>query len=243
MSTVALIPARGGSERIKRKNVRPLGKHPLLAYTISTALQSGVFDKVLVSSDDLVTLGLAQTYGADALRRPDEFATSTSPDIDWVRHALFTLGKQGDTFTDYSILRPTSPFRSVDLIQAAHLEWLTAKDSGFTSLRAVEPVGQHPGKMWQVQASGQITPLLLQPAHAYHDSQKAALPKLWVQNACIEFSTPETVVSMGSISGDNVYGFKMESTDSEGFDLNTLADWEAAEMLLEVGEATLPEVK
>lgn len=243
MSTVALIPARGGSERIKRKNVKPLGAHPLLAYAISTALQSGVFDKVLVSSDDLVTLGLAEAYGADTVKRPDEFATSTSPDIAWITHSLQMLDKQGDTFTDYSILRPTSPFRTVDLIQHASTEWMIVKAQGFTSLRAVEPVDQHAGKQWRLMPNGQISPLMLQPDQPFHDSQKAALPKLWVQNACIEFSGVQRTIDEGNISGDNVYGFKMESTDAEGFDLNTMSDWEAAELLLEVGEVTLPEVK
>ena len=88
MKAVALIPARAGSERIKHKNIRPLNGVPLLAYSIQAALQSGCFDRVLVSSDGTEILEIAASYGADVIRRPEEYATRISSDITWVKHAL-----------------------------------------------------------------------------------------------------------------------------------------------------------
>ena len=81
-SAVAFVPARSGSERVPHKNVRPLAGHPLLAYAIETALQSGCFERVVVSTDSEEIADVARWYGADVpFLRPAEYATSTSPEI------------------------------------------------------------------------------------------------------------------------------------------------------------------
>lgn len=117
---VALIPARSGSQRVPGKNVRRLGGHPLLAYTIAAARQSEVFDAVIVSTDSADYARLAEYYGAEVpFIRPAELAGATSPDIDWVRHALQSLTEKGRHFDCFSILRPTSPFRTAATIQRA----------------------------------------------------------------------------------------------------------------------------
>src|SRR5439155_11233437 len=86
---VALVPARSGSERVLGKNVRPLGGHPLLAYAVATALQAGVFQRVVCSTDSGKIAEVAQRYGADVpFLRPTELATATSPDIEWIAHTL-----------------------------------------------------------------------------------------------------------------------------------------------------------
>ena len=88
-SAIALIPARSGSERVPGKNVRPLGGHPLLAYAVASALQAGVFDRVVCSTDSGKIAEVAQRYGADVpFLRPAEIATATSPDIEWITHEL-----------------------------------------------------------------------------------------------------------------------------------------------------------
>ena len=93
---IALIPARQGSKRIKGKNVRELEGHPLMAYTIASALESQVFHKVVVSTDSAAYGNIAQRYGADVIIRPEEFATDTSPDIEWVRHCLLYTSDAAD---------------------------------------------------------------------------------------------------------------------------------------------------
>src|SRR5204863_9763892 len=98
-SAIALIPARSGSERVKDKNVRPLAGHPLLAYAVATARQSGIFDRVVCSTDSGKIAEVAQRYGADVpLLRPAALATATSPDIEWIKHALEQLGEHYDLF-------------------------------------------------------------------------------------------------------------------------------------------------
>ena len=269
MTAIALIPARGGSKRVVGKNIRHLAGHPLIAYTICAALDSGVFEKVLVSSDSTEILDIAARYGADCLRRPDDLATDTSPDIEWVGHALDAVGDvgvitaameghepanafsivdndSGFMYDTFSILRPTSPFRKPETIQRAFEDW-KAVGEAYTSLRAVERVSQHPAKMW-VRETGfasvnmSMRPLLLQPPEwPLHDRQYASLPEVWVQNASLEIAHVRTVLETGTISGERVAAFVTEG--DEGLDVNTQRDWDLAEYLLDRGDATLPAVK
>src|SRR5688572_21054602 len=119
-SAVALIPARQGSKRVPGKNVRALGGHPMLAYTIAPAIESGVFDRVIVSTDSDEIAAIARHYGAEVpFLRPAAFAGDTSPDIEWLEHLLTELRRQGRSWDAFSILRPTSPFRSAAMIRRA----------------------------------------------------------------------------------------------------------------------------
>src|SRR4051794_37292922 len=128
---VALVPARAGSQRVPGKNVRPLAGHPLLAYSIAAARASGLFDAVLVSTDSADIADVARHYGATVPGlRPATLATATSPDIEWVRHVL-----DGTTYELFSILRPTSPFRSAATLRRAWDAFHAVDDAD--SLRAV----------------------------------------------------------------------------------------------------------
>src|SRR5574339_1249249 len=146
-SAVAFIPARLGSKRVPGKNIRPLAGHPMLAYTIGPALESRVFDAVIVSTDSEEIAAIARHYGAEVpFLRPAALAGDTSPDIEWVEHTLAELRTQGRTWDCFSLLRPTSPFRSADTIRRAWNRFLAQEE--VDSLRAVEKCAQHPGKMW-----------------------------------------------------------------------------------------------
>ena len=149
-TAIALIGARAGSERVPGKNIRPLAGHPLLAYAIATARQAGVFDRVIVSTDSEEIAAVAQHYGADTpIPRPDEYATSTSPDIEWI---AYTLDRLPDRYDLFAIVRATNPFRGPDVIRRG-LEQLVATPEA-DSIRAVELVKQHPGKMWTLADDG-----------------------------------------------------------------------------------------
>ena len=117
---VALIPARSGSKRVPGKNVRPLAGHPLIAYTIAAATDSGLFDAVVVSTDSPDYARIAEHYGADVPElRPAEIAGDRSPDIEWVAHTLSLLASRERTYDCFSLLRPTSPFRLPETLQRA----------------------------------------------------------------------------------------------------------------------------
>ena len=110
-NNVALIPARSGSKRVINKNISPLEGHPLIAYTIISALESNVFDDVIVSTDSNEIKEVSEYYGASVpFIRPEEYSQDKSPDIQWVKHSLNYL-KKIKNYNVFSILRPTSPFR------------------------------------------------------------------------------------------------------------------------------------
>lgn len=237
---VALIPARSGSVRVPHKNVRVLAGHPLIAYTIAAARAAGVFDAVVVSTDSEAYAGIARHYGAEVpFLRPADMAGSTSPDAGWVLQALETLASQGRRFDAFSILRPTSPFRKPETIRRAWASFLDAP--GIDSLRAVEKVEQHPGKMWVVRDERMIPLMPLTPPDApWHSQQKAALPEVYVQNASLEIAWTEMALRTGSIAGHVLAPFFTEG--DEGVDINGEQDWWYAEHLLATGQARLPDV-
>jgi N-acylneuraminate cytidylyltransferase len=241
---IALIPARGGSQRIPRKNIRLLAGHPLIAYAIAAAHESGVFGDIYVSTEDAEIAGVARGYGADVIHRPSHLALDTSPDIGWLRHALDTLGNPpGIT---WAILRPTSPFRTAGTIRRAFRQFMVS-DQTADSLRAVEPVSQHPGKMWQADGPlvyGHPIRPLLDKKHPdgtpWHSSPTQSLPVYYVQNACLEMGHGSNVWTHGTIHGRKVAPFV--TVGHEGLDLNHERDWRDAESLIASGEASLPAV-
>jgi CMP-N-acetylneuraminic acid synthetase len=239
-SVIALIPARSGSQRVIDKNARSLGGHPLMAYAIEAALGSSVFDAVICSTDSERHAAIARHYGAEVpFLRPAEFATATSPDIEWVEDMLKRLRAEGRDFDCFSILRPTSPFRTAETIKRAWGEFIA--EQGVDSLRAVERVAQHPGKMWLVRGK-RMEPLLKDgpQEQPWHSSQMASLPEVWVQNASLEIAWSRVVFEGRTIAGMNVMPFFTE--EAEGFDINNQYDWDCAEAMIAQGKLTLPPI-
>lgn len=239
MKTVALIPARSGSKRLPDKNIRLLNGHPLLAYTVSSALESGVFDKVVFSTDSEQYGAIAAHYGADIpFIRPSSIAGDVSPDIEWVTHALNWLEESGESYDCFSILRPTSPFRLPETIQRAWKAFQS--DSDIDSLRAVEKCGQHPCKMWKLDGD-LMTPIIdCGDNPPGHSRQYADLPEVYVQNASLEIAWTRVALEQGSIAGTTVMPFFTK--DFEGLDINSEQDFIYAEMMIEQGRTRLPDV-
>jgi N-acylneuraminate cytidylyltransferase len=250
-AAVALIPARQGSKRVPGKNIRPLNGHPMLAYTIVAAIQSGVFDSVIVSTDSDEIATLARHYGAEVpFLRPAALASDVSPDIEWLEHALAKLKGQGRIWDSFALLRPTSPFRTADTIRRAWAVF-TAQE-GVDSLRAVEKCTQHPGKMWIVRGARMVPLLpfgLVRPPQAdapalpdqpWHSTPYQALPTVYVQNASLEIAWTRVVFERRTIAGDVLVPFVTEGY--EGFDINDPYDWMVAERVLADAVATLPPI-
>jgi CMP-N,N'-diacetyllegionaminic acid synthase len=238
---VALIPARSGSKRVPGKNVRQLGDHPLIAYTIAAALDSGVYAEVVVSTDSADYAAIATHYGASVpAMRPAELASDVSPDIEWVDYTLRQLDSLGRSYDVFSILRPTSPFRLPATIRRAWGEFVA--ESGVDSLRAVEPCRQHPGKMWVVRGRRMMPLLPLgTPARPWHSMQYQALPTIHVQNASLEIAWSRVVLEGGSIAGEVVMPFL--TTSLEGFDVNQPDEWRRAEEIVADHPDALPPVR
>jgi len=239
-SIVALIPARAGSKRLPDKNIRPLAGHPLIAYTISSALQSRVFSAVIVSTDSQLYGDIAGHYGAEVPHlRPSELAGDLSPDIEWVEDTLRRLQENGLDYDCFSILRPTSPFRLPETIKRAWQAFLAGE--GADSLRAVEKCKQHPGKMWIVRGNRMVPLLPLTPSEQpWHSSQYQSLPEVYAQNASLEIAWSRVVFESRTIAGNVLMPFFTK--DYEGFDVNSAYDWNLAEHLVDSGQAGLPSI-
>jgi len=200
----------------------------MLAYTIVPAIESGVFASVIVSTDSEEIADVARHYGAEVpFLRPAQFAGDTSPDIEWLEYTLIELRRQGRTWDAFSLLRPTSPFRTVDTIRRAWARF-TSQD-GVDSLRAVEKCAQHPGKMWVVRGE-RMFPLLPFGDPPWHSTPYQALPPVYVQNASLEIAWTRVVFDQRTIAGDVLVPFLTEGY--EGFDINDPYDWMVAERLL-----------
>lgn len=241
LRAVAFIPARSGSKRVPDKNVRPLAGHPLLAYSIRAALDSGVFDAVICATDSERYARIARHYGAEVpFLRDASISGDKSPDVDWVVWMLQRLLEAGRDYPVYSILRPTSPFRLPETIRRAWDRF--SGDARADSLRAVEKCRQHPGKMWVLRGD-RMLPLLpfTLDGTPWHSSQYAALPPVYAQDASLEIAWSRVPLAQHSIAGEAIIPFV--SQGYEGFDINEPEDWWMAERLLETGAAVLPEVR
>jgi N-acylneuraminate cytidylyltransferase len=238
-TAVAFVPARAGSERVPGKNVRPLEGHPLLAYAIETAHRSGVFERVVASTDSDAIADVARWYGADVpFLRPAEYATAVSPDIEWLRYTLERLDEEYELF---AIVRATNPFRGPDTVRRGLEQFLATPEAD--SLRAVERVKQHPGKMWVLRDDGRTMEPLLDQSQldvAWHAGQYQALPPVYVQNSALEIAWARVVEETGSREGRVLAPFLTEGY--EGFNVDDEEDWERAERLITSGLASLPDV-
>jgi CMP-N,N'-diacetyllegionaminic acid synthase len=239
-SVVALIGARAGSERVPGKNVRRLAGHPLLAYAIETARQAEVFDRVVVSTDSERIAQVARWYGADVpFLRPEEYATATSPDVEWIAWTLPRLEEHYDLF---AIVRATNPFRGPDVIRRGLAQLLATPEAD--SIRAVELVKQHPGKMWVLDEVGRLMRPLLDQSHldvAWHAGQYQALPPVYVQNSALEIAWTRVVAATGTREGRMLAPFLTEG--HEGINIDDEDDFARAEQLITSGQAQLVTVR
>lgn len=237
---VAFIPARSGSKRIPNKNIKFLAGHPMLAYSVRAAIESGVFDTVICATDSPLYAEVARHYGAEVpFLRAAAISGDKSPDIEWVIWMLEQLKEQGRQYPVFSILRPTSPFRLPQTIQRA---WkIFTEDSGVDSLRAIEKCRQHPGKMWVVRGKRMLPVMPFSNCGTpWHSSQYAALPDIYAQDASLEIAWTRIALEQHTIAGEAIVPFISEGL--EGFDINESEDWLLAEHYLAQGRATLPAI-
>ncbi len=239
MHILALIPARGGSKSIPRKNIKPLAGQPLIAYSIAAALQARLVTRTIVSTDDDEIACVAQSYGAEApFLRPDEFARDDSTDLPVFTHALGWLKKNENYHPDIVVqLRPTSPIRPPDCVDQAVQILLDHPVAD--SVRGIIPSGQNPYKMWQVNQQGQMTPLLSLPGvNEPFNAPRQTLPQTYWQTGHIDVIRAQTILEKDSLSGQVIYPLIMDPRYA--VDIDTLSDWQRAEWL--ISQADLPMV-
>ena len=224
MEVLAVIPARSGSKGVKDKNIRVIGKKPLIAYSIQHALKSHLVNRVIVSTDSEAYAQIALRFGAEVpFLRPKIYAQDDSLDIDVFRHALMELERKEGYIADIVVhLRPTYPIRNVcDIDNMIRL--LVEKEAD--SVRCIVPAKETAYKMWRENMDGTISPVLRDLEEAYN-MPRQALPKLYYQNACIDVIRTDVITVSDSMSGKKIIGYKME----ENFDIDTEDDFRRAEL-------------
>jgi N-acylneuraminate cytidylyltransferase len=235
MEILALIPARGGSKSIPRKNIKLLAGHPLIAYSIAAALQAQQVTRTIVSTDDDEIACTAQSYGAEApFLRPEEYSRDDSTDLPVFTHALHWLKEKEGYQPDILVqLRPTSPLRPPDCVDQAVQILLDHPDAD--SIRGVIPAGQNPYKMWRVDDQGRITPLLTLPSVGEpYNAPRQALPQTYWQTGHIDAIRVSTILKKDSLSGDVIYPLAIDPRYA--IDIDTLRDWKRAEWIIELGD-------
>lgn len=209
---LALIPARGGSKSIPRKNLIEIAGKPLIAWSIVHALESARITRVVVSTEDAEIAAVAEQCGAEVpFRRPAEYAQDLSPDIDVFRHALRFLADSEGYEPDIVVhLRPTGPVRRVQYIDAA-IDLLASQPEA-DAVRSVSVVHQTPYKMWQLSDDGAMTPLLSMAGVPDCQSRpRQILPLVYWQNGYVDVLRPRAVLEKESMWGDRVLPFIVEA--------------------------------
>jgi CMP-N,N'-diacetyllegionaminic acid synthase len=190
MKVLGLIPARGGSQTVKRKNMVDLGGIPLIEWTIRTALASSI-SKLIVSTDDLEIAEFSQSKGCEVpFIRPSELATNSALSIDVVNHALNVINEDFDAVM---LLQPTTPFRTPEDIEQSLK--IIGDASSVISVSAVE--GPHPARMKYIESGLLIDPPFAEPIE---NMPRQQLRKIFVRNGAI-YLTKVPYIRQGSFKG------------------------------------------
>jgi len=207
---LALIPARGGSKALPRKNVLPLAGKPLIAHSIEQALAAETIDRTIVSTDDAEIAEVSLAAGAEVpFTRPAELAQDDSPDLDVFRHALVWLEAHEGYRPELVVhLRPTHPIRRPERIDQAVRA--IAADPEADSLRSVCRPAQTPYKMWRV-TGGYLEPVLaVEGVPDAHSRPRQLLPEIWWQNGYVDVVRPRTILELDSMSGRRILPFVVD---------------------------------
>lgn len=230
---LAIIPARGGSKGIPRKNIRLFAGHPLIAWSIAAAGQSDLVTRVIVSTDDEEIAAVARAFGAETpFLRPAEFARDDTTDLPVFEHALRWLAEHEHYHPDLVVqLRPTSPIRPRDCVDDAVRILQAHPDAD--CVRGVVPAGQNPHKMWRL-LDGEQAPmknLLDVPGLAEpYNAPRQALPPVFWQTGHIDAIRTSTLLEKHSMSGERIYPLLIDPRYT--VDLDNLYDWAKYEWLV-----------
>ena len=214
MQVLALIPARGGSKSIPKKNIYPLAGKPVIAWTIEAARGAKKIDRIIVSTDSEEIAGVARSFGAETpFIRPAELAGDTTPDLPVFEHALKWL-KENENYVPDAVIHlwPTSPYRRSEDIDAA-IE-LLEKNPEATWVRWVSAPSQTPFKMWRRDKGIYLVPILQKEfPEAYEEGKRPfemprqVLPEVVVQTGYLCVIRTSTITEGNTMHGDKIIPF------------------------------------
>ena len=221
---LAVIPARGDSKGIPRKNVRPLCGKPLIAYTIEAALSSKLIDRVIVSTEDEKIAEVTKKYGAELIRRPPELAQDDTPSLPVYQHAIRHLEKMEDYRPEIIvILQPTSPLRIVGDIDGAIERFLKAKYDSIVSVCEVE----YPPH-WMYALAGNRLKTVIKDGENVIRRQDA--PKVYRLNGAVYVTSRDIIMKESRVLGRDTRAYIMPLERS--IDIDTELDFKLADLLM-----------
>jgi CMP-N-acetylneuraminic acid synthetase len=219
LETLAIIPARSGSTRLRDKNIKLLNGHPLMAYTISAALNSNIFDKVIVSTDSIKYSLIAQKYGADVdFLRPLSLSTEASSSIDLIRFTINEYQKKGLIFNQVCLLQPTSPLRNSIHIKEAINLFLEENADSLISVCS-EKINEH--KVLGFERNGHFR-------NSNSNSSNDKAPLSLNPNGAIYIFKSKFIMSSDSYYSNNTMFYLMDAELSSDIDLRE--DFELVEI-------------
>jgi len=205
MDVFALVTARSGSKGVPDKNLKQIGNHSLLEWSIKSALKSSEVTKVFLSTDSPEYAKLGESFGAIVpFLRPEELASDTAVDLDVIKHFLTEIKESPDAIVH---IRPTTPLRNPQIISDAVIKFMKLK-SEITSLRSVHEMSESAYKTFEVSDQG-----LLKPIASIADGDKAnlprqAFPKTYQANGYVDVLNPEFILKEHKLHGDKIFAFK-----------------------------------
>jgi len=229
---LAIVPSRGGSKSIPRKNIKMLAGKPLIAYTLQEAARSHWINRIIVSTEDKEIAKTARDFGAEVpFLRPSELALDHVTDLPVFQHCLSWLKEKEGYQPEIVVhLRPTAPLRRFIHIDKGIELLLKSPDAD--SVRSICPVDQHPLKMWTIK-NNWIFPFI--PEKIYnikeaYNQPRQQLPCSFVQNGSVDVIRANVILKMNSMTGRRIKAFIMEKKDSVNID--SPLDWVMAEILI-----------
>jgi len=240
MEVLCLIPARGGSKSIPRKNIRSFAGHPLIAYSIVAGKTAATVTRVIVSTDDEEIAKVAQSYGAETpFLRPEDISLDDTPDLPVFQHALKWFADQENYKPDVVVqLRPTSPLRRVEQIDQCVYRLLEHPEAD--SVRTVCTPFQNPYKMWRIEQGSFMKPIIASDIPEAYNQPRQALPVVYWQTGYVDAVWSITVTQKNSMTGDRILPVVIDPED--WIDIDSPDDWLRAERLLITGEITPQEL-
>src|SRR5271157_975935 len=236
---LAIIPARGGSKGIPRKNIRSFAGYPLIAWSIAAGKQSKRVTRVIVSTDDEEIASVAREHGAEVpFLRPVELAQDNSLDLPVFDHALKRLEEIEGYKPEVIVqLRPTSPIRPCNCVDDAIS--LLLQHPRADCVRGVVPAGQNPHKIWRIsKPDGPMTPLLEVPGIAEpYNAPRQILPPVYWQTGHIDAIRISTITRKRSLTGSRIYPLIIDPRYT--VDIDNLSDWEKYEAMVYSGSLEL----
>lgn len=228
---LAVIPARGGSKRVPKKNIKPLHGKPLIVYSIEQAKKSKYIDRLIVNTDSIEIADLAKQNNVEVpFIRPLELASDSATDFQLFDHLINWLNNNEKAIPDIIVqLRPTSPLRTVEQIDNA-IEMLVSNMSA-DSVRTVTTPEQSPYKMFTLSGNF-LTPLLPGKNGSgveYINLPAQELPVAYKHIGNVDVFWSKTILNKRSMTGDNILPLYVENGING---INTLSDWDYYEYLI-----------